>query len=176
MAEKPQARGMPIPSGMTVPPEGSAEDSVAIQPDMQDNMAEPTKEESVQIDQVLGTLMDFIWDEGYEAIAEKLSQSPPDQLSESIGMTAGRMLAREVSAAQSGGVNVSQNILLSIGSELVNNLAEVAKNEGLIKNMNEKQQYEKLQYEIMYKVYTKKKKNSYHKKENLYEKLKYEKC
>ena len=63
MAEKPQARGMPIPSGMTVPPEGSAEDSVAIQPDMQDNMAEPTKEESVQIDQVLGNLMDFIWDD-----------------------------------------------------------------------------------------------------------------
>ena len=140
MAEKPQARGMPIPSGMTVPPEGSAEDSVAIQPDMQDNMSEPTKEESIQIGQVLGNLMDFIWDDGYESIVEKLSQSPPDQLSESIGMTAGRMLAREVSAAQSGGVNVSQDILLSIGAELVNNLAEVAKNEGLIKNMSEKQE------------------------------------
>lgn len=77
MADKPQARGMPIPSGMTVQPEGSSEDSVAMQPEIQDKMVDPTKDEEVQIDQVLGNLMDFIWDDGYEAIVEKLNQSPP---------------------------------------------------------------------------------------------------
>lgn len=50
------------------------------------------------------------------------------------------MLAREIDSAKSGGVNVSQDVLLSIGSELVNNIAEVAKNEGLIKNMSEKEE------------------------------------
>tara|TARA_R110002012_G_scaffold108854_4_gene251831 strand:- start:332 stop:946 length:615 start_codon:yes stop_codon:yes gene_type:complete len=140
MADKPQARGMPIPSGMTVQPEGSSEDSVAMQPEIQDKMVDPTKDEEVQIDQVLGNLMDFIWDDGYEAIVEKLNQSPPDELSQSIGKTAGRMLAREIDSAKSGGVNVSQDVLLSIGSELVNNIAEVAKNEGLIKNMSEKEE------------------------------------
>jgi len=138
MAEKPQARGMPIPSGMTVPDKNDPTGSFPIESEIQDNMSAPSSQEEEQIGQVLGNLMDFIWDEGYDAIAEQLSKSPPDELSQAIGKAAGRMVAREVGAARSGGVNISEDILLSLGAEVVNSIAEIAKNEGLLNNMSEK--------------------------------------
>jgi len=138
MAEKPQARGMPIPPGMTVPEKGSTDESLPIEGEIQDNLREPSKEEEGQINKVLGNLMDFIWDEGYDAISEKLNQSAPDQLSREIGHIAGRMVAREIGAARSGGVNISDDILLSIGAEVVNSISEIAKTEGLLSNMSEK--------------------------------------
>ena len=74
MTEKPVARGQKIPEGRTVPDESPGAflntESVPVEPEVEDHLAEPTKEENSQIDMALGAIKDFIWDEGYEEIAE----------------------------------------------------------------------------------------------------------
>tara|TARA_R110002020_G_scaffold140197_1_gene311521 strand:+ start:324 stop:950 length:627 start_codon:yes stop_codon:yes gene_type:complete len=143
MAEKPQARGMPIPAGMTVPDESPNAtmftESVEIEPEMDEGLPEPTPEEAKQIDMVLGTLKDFIWDEGYDEIATRLEQANPENLAQAIGEAAGRMLNREVNSAREGGVEVSDGILMSVGAELVNEITNIAEKEQILPQMDERQ-------------------------------------
>lgn len=140
MAEKPQARGMPIPPGMSVPNGELREESIPMEPEIDEGLPEPTPEEAAQIDQLLGTLKDFIWDEGYDSIAERLEGANPEALPKMIGETAGRMLNREVQAARDGGVEISDGILMSVGAELVWDITKVAKNEDLLPSMSEKEE------------------------------------
>ena len=142
MAEKPQARGMPIPPGTTIPDGTLETESIAIEPEVDEGLPEPTPEEASQIDQLLGTLKDFIWDEGYDAIAERLEGANPESMAQIIGETAGRMLNREVQSARDGGVEISDGILMSVGAELVWDITKIAKNEDLLPQMDERQEQE----------------------------------
>ena len=137
MPEKSQARGIPIPPGRTVPDETKGAflnaESVPTGPEMNDNLKDPTPEEVKQIDMLLGTLKDFIWDEGYNSIVEKI-KTREDQLPQVIGDLAGRMVNRAVMAADAA------DILFGVGAEIVNELFEVASQEGIYKAKGEKQQ------------------------------------
>ena len=128
MAEKPQARGMPIPPGMSVPNGELREESIPMEPEIDEGLPEPTPEEAAQIDQ------------GYDSIAERLEGANPEALPKMIGETAGRMLNREVQAARDGGVEISDGILMSVGAELVWDITKVAKNEDLLPSMSEKEE------------------------------------
>jgi len=113
--------------------------SVPVGPDEVDNLPEPTPEEENQIDIFLGNLKDFIWDEGYNSIVGKL-QKGQDKLPETIGKIAGRMVNKEVKASDEADNSVSRDILYSIGAEVVNELFEVAYQEGLYNKSNPQQQ------------------------------------
>jgi len=143
MAEKPQARGMPIPRGRTVPDESPDAvlftESEAIEPEMDDKLPPPTPDEEKQLDMAVGAIKDFIWDEGYNSIVGKL-QKGQDKLPETIGKIAGRMVNKEVKASDEADNSVSRDILYSIGAEVVNELFEVAYQEGLYNKSNEQQQ------------------------------------
>ena len=143
MPEKPQARGIPIPPGRTVADETEGAflntESVPTGPETTDNLKDPTPEEVKQIDMLLGTLKDFIWDEGYNSIAEKI-KAREDQLPQVIGEIAGRMVNREVQAADAAEAQISRDILFGVGAEIVNELFEVAAQEGVYKAKGEKQQ------------------------------------
>jgi len=139
MATKDVQRGFPLPEGRTVPDEslGLLGESVPVQPDVNDGLVEPTEAEERQADTFLGGLKDFIWDEGYGAIVEKM-RAGQDRLNETIGEIAGRMVNREVQASDGGGNPVSRDLLFSLGAEVVNELFEVAKNEGIYRGDHEK--------------------------------------
>ena len=143
MSEKPVARGREIPPGRTVPDQSPDAflntQSVPVGPDEVDNLPEPTPEEENQTDIFLGNLKDFIWDEGYNSIVGKL-QKGQDKLPETIGKIAGRMVNKEVKASDEADNSVSRDILYSIGAEVVNELFEVAYQEGLYNKSNEQQQ------------------------------------
>ena len=91
---KDQARPMPIPNGRE-----SVEDmstpSQAIGPEVADNMQEPTNEEMAQVDFLLGSIKDFIWDEGYDQLIQRMETNKGD-LSKEIGDIAGELVNEEV--------------------------------------------------------------------------------
>ena len=134
---------MEVPPGRTIPDTSEGAflntQSVPVEAEVIDNLPEPTPEESKQIDIFLGGIKDFIWDDGYNSIVSKL-QEGQSNITETIGQIAGRMVNREVKASDEGGNPVSRDILFSIGAEVVNDLFEVANEEGLYKPTNEDQQ------------------------------------
>jgi len=142
MAEKPQARGMQIPPGRTVPDESPGAvlgtESLPVEPEMDDKLPAPSESEEKQLDMLVGALKDFIWDEGYDAIVEKI-QAGQDDLAETIGVIAGRMINREVKASDEGGNPFSRDLLYAAGAEIVNELFNLAENAGLYKVASEEQ-------------------------------------
>ena len=141
MAEKPQARGMAIPPGRTVPDESKGAvlftESVEVEPEVEDGLGKPTEGEEKQFDMVLGELKDFIWDEGYEEIVGRL-ESGQGNLADTVGEIAGRMINREVMASDEAGNSVSRDILYSVGAEIVNELFNVAENAGVYDKQSER--------------------------------------
>ena len=141
MAEKPQARGMAIPPGRTVPDESKGAvlftESVEVEPEVEDGLGKPTEGEEKQFDMVLGELKDFIWDEGYEEIVSRL-EAGQGNLADTVGEIAGRMINREVMASDEAGNSVSRDILYSVGAEIVNELFNVAENAGVYDKQSER--------------------------------------
>ena len=133
---KDQARPMPIPNGRE-PVEDMSTPSQAISPEPTDNMQEPTNEEMAQVDFLLGSIKDFIWDEGYDQLIQRMETNKGD-LSKEIGDIAGELVNEEVKAAEQTGTQISRNILLGVGSEVINELAEVAVHEKLIELKGDK--------------------------------------
>ena len=153
MTEKPVARGQKIPEGRTVPDESSGAflntESVPVEPEVEDHLSEPTKEENSQIDMALGAIKDFIWDEGYEEIAERL-QASEETLPKAIGEMAGRMVNREVTASDEGGNSINRDLLYAIGAEVVNELYNVAEKEGIYKKQDDRSDQEAQGESLMY--------------------------
>jgi len=143
MNEKPLPRGQNIPPGRTIPDESPDAflntQSMPVGPEEAENLPQPTPEEEGQIDMLLGTLKDFIWDDGYNSIVTKL-QTSQDKLPEKIGEIAGRMVNKEVKSADEAQNPVSRDVLFSIGAEVVNELFEVASQEGLYKKTSDEQE------------------------------------
>ena len=141
MAEKPQARGMAIPPGRTVPDESKGAvlftESVEVEPEVEDGLGKPTEGEEKQFDMVLGELKDFIWDEGYEEIVGRL-ESGQGNLADTVGEIAGRMINREVMASDEAGNSVSRDNLYSVRAEIVNELFNVAENAGVYDKQSER--------------------------------------
>ena len=79
MAIKDVQRGFEIPPGKTIPDESPNAvlftESVEVEPEVEDNLVEPTKEDEGQLDIALGAIKDFIWDEGYDEIVNRLEGS-----------------------------------------------------------------------------------------------------
>ena len=143
MAEKPVARGREIPPGRTIPDQSPGAfmntQSLPVGPDEVDNLPQPTPEEENQIDIFLGGLKDFIWDDGYNSIVAKLKKGQ-SKIPETVGEIAGRMVKKEVKASDDANNSVSRDILYGIGAEVVNELFEVAHQEGLYVTSNEQEQ------------------------------------
>jgi len=141
MAEKPQARGMPIPAGRTVPDESPDAvlftESEAVEPEMDDKLPPPTPEDEGQLDMALGAIKDFIWDEGYDEIVNRLEGSQGN-LEQAIGEMAGRMVNREVMASDEGGNSMNRDLLYALGAEVVNELYNVAEREGIYKSKDDR--------------------------------------
>ena len=141
MAQKEQARGMPVDRGMTVADESPGAflntESVPVEPEVEDNLAEPTKEDEGQLDMALGAIKDFIWDEGYDEIVNRLEGSQGN-IEEAIGEMAGRMVNREVMASDEGGNSMNRDLLYALGAEVVNELYNVAEREGIYKSKDDR--------------------------------------
>ena len=141
MAQKPQARGMLVDPGMTVADESPGAvlntESVPVEPEVEDNLAEPTKEDEGQLDMALGAIKDFIWDEGYDEIVNRLEGSQGN-IEEAIGEMAGRMVNREVMASDEGGNSMNRDLLYALGAEVVNELYNVAEREGIYKSKDDR--------------------------------------
>ena len=137
MAEKPMTRPMEIPSGRpTEETDAIGRPTKSFGPEMTEKLPEPTPEEESQVDMLLGTLLDFVWGDGYDAIVERMKANPTG-LQQTIGEWAGQMINVEVKSAGQGGVNVSRDILIGVADELINNIAEIAVKEGLWSPANE---------------------------------------
>ena len=153
MAEKPQARGMEIPPGMTVPDESPNAtlftESVPVESEVEDNLAEPTKEDEGQLDMALGAIKDFIWDEGYDEIVNRLEGSQGN-LEQAIGEMAGRMVNREVMASDEGGNSMNRDLLYALGGEVVNELYNVAEREGIYKKRDDRGDQEAQEESLIY--------------------------
>ena len=136
MAIKDVQRGFERPDGRTVPDESPGAvlntESVPVEPEMEDNLAEPTTQDEGLLDMALGAIKDFIWDEGYDEIVNRLEGSQGN-LEEAIGEMAGRMVNREVMASDEGGNSINRDLLYSLGAEVVNELYNVAEREGIYK-------------------------------------------
>ena len=150
MAVKSVARPMDIPPGRMVGEDGTAMEDV-MGPEPVDEMPEITPEEEGQVDMILGQILDFIWDTGYETIVKKLRDGQSN-LPEAMGHIAGQMVNREVQAASKGGVEVSRDILIGVANEVVNALAEVADHEGIMKTKSEDQQQKEQGEALIYAV------------------------
>jgi hypothetical protein len=150
MAVKSVARPMDIPPGRMVGEDGTAMEDV-MGPEPVDEMPEITPEEEGQVDMILGQILDFIWDSGYETIVKKLRDGQSN-LPEAMGHIAGQMVNREVQAASKGGVEVSRDILIGIANEVINALAEVADHEGIMKTKSEDQQQKEQGEALIYAV------------------------
>jgi len=141
MAQKEQARGMNRPNGKTVADKSPGAflntESVPLEPEVEDNLAEPTKEDEGQLDMALGAIKDFIWDEGYDEIVNRLEGSQGN-LEQAIGEMAGRMVNREVMASDEGGNPLNRDLLYALGGEVVNELYNVAEREGIYKSKGER--------------------------------------
>ena len=135
-------RAQQIPTGQSVVSPEDAE--LGIQPErlgsqMSDPLQEPTKEEESQVDMLLGGILDFVWGDGYDEIRGRMERSP-NNLQQTIGGWAGRMVNVEVKSAAEGGVNVSRDILIGVAAEIINAVAEIAKKEKLWKPANDKEE------------------------------------
>ena len=141
MAIKDVQRGFETPPGRTVPDESSGAvlntESVPVEQEVEDNLVEPTKEDEGQLDMALGAIKDFIWDEGYDEIVNRLEGSQGN-LEQAIGEMAGRMVNREVMASDEGGNSLNRDLLYSLGAEVVNELYNVAEREGIYKGKDER--------------------------------------
>ena len=153
MAQKEQARGMPVDRGMTVADESPGAflntESVPVEPEVEDNLAEPTKEDEGQLDMALGAIKDFIWDEGYDEIVNRLEGSQGN-LEEAIGEMAGRMVNREVMASDEGGNPLNRDLLYALGGEVVNELYNVAEREGIYKKRDDRGDQEAQEESLIY--------------------------
>ena len=153
MAEKPQARGMPIPPGRTVPDESPDAvlftESESVEPEMDDKLPPPTPDEEKQLDMAVGAIKDFIWDEGYEEIVSRL-EGEQGNIEQAIGTMAGRMINREVMASDEGGNSISRDLLFAIGGEVVNELYNVAENAGLYQKGSEQEDQEAQGQSLIY--------------------------
>ena len=153
MAEKPQARGMPIPRGRTVPDESPDAvlftESEAVEPEMDDKLPSPTPDEEKQLDMAVGAIKDFIWDEGYEEIVSRL-EAEQGNIEQAIGTMAGRMINRVVMASDEGGNSISRDLLFAIGGEVVNELYNVAENAGLYQKGSEQEDQEAQGQSLIY--------------------------
>jgi len=142
MAEKPQemTRSQNIRPGREVT-EKEGGMSPPIGPEPTDNVQQVNDQEARQVDFIVGKIEDHIWDEGYDKIVDSMQKTSGD-LSEAIGKMAGRMVNEEVKAAEKEGVEVSRDILIGVGGEIINALTEVAVHEGIIDfKSDEEQQY-----------------------------------
>ena len=141
MAIKEQARAMERPNGMTVADKSPGAvlntESVPVEPEVEDNLVEPTKEDEGQLDMALGAIKDFIWDEGYDEIVNRL-EGAQGNIEQAIGEMAGRMVNREVMASDEGGNSINRDLLYSLGAEVVNELYNVAEREGIYKGKDER--------------------------------------
>jgi hypothetical protein len=153
MAEKPQARGMEIPPGMTVPDESPSAvlntESVAVEKEVEDNLVEPTAGDEKQLDMALGAIKDFIWDEGYDEIVNRLEGSQGN-IEQAIGEMAGRMVNREVMASDEGGNSMNRDLLYALGGEVVNELYNVAEREGIYKKRDDRGDQEAQEESLIY--------------------------
>ena len=127
--EKDQARPMPIPPGRESVDKMSTP-SPMVEPEVQDNVEPANTQELQQADFLLGGIKDRIWDEDYDQVVASLKKG--GDLEKSVGSLAGELVNNEVKMAQAEGVNVSREILIAVGAEVVNELAELAVHEGLI--------------------------------------------
>ena len=141
MAIKDVQRGFEVPPGKTVPDESPGAvlntESVPVEQEVEDNLAEPTKDDEGQLDMALGAIKDFIWDEGYDEIVNRLEGSEGN-LEQAIGEMAGRMVNREVMASDEGGNSINRDLLYALGAEVVNELYNVAEREGIYKSKDER--------------------------------------
>ena len=141
MAIKDVQRGFETPPGRTVPDESSGAvlntESVPVEQEVEDNLVEPTKEDEGQLDMALGAIKDFIWDEGYDEIVNRL-EGAQGNIEQAIGEMAGRMVNREVMASDEGGNSLNRDLLYSLGAEVVNELYNVAEREGIYKGKDER--------------------------------------
>ena len=85
----------------------------------------------------LGAIKDFIWDEGYDEIVNRL-EGAQGNIEQAIGEMAGRMVNREVMASDEGGNSINRDLLYSLGAEVVNELYNVAEREGIYKKKDER--------------------------------------
>ena len=146
MPEKPINRPMEIPAGRPVDQEGDMM-SRAMGPESSDELPEITPDEEGQVDTLLGTMLDFVWGDGYDTIVKKL-RSGQDNLEQTLGTIAGQMVNKEVNAATQEGVEISRDILIGVAAELINALAEVAMHEGVMQEGSDESQ-EQLQGEAL---------------------------
>lgn len=141
MAIKDVQRGFEVPPGKTIPDESPDAtlftESVAVEQEVEDNLAEPTKDDEGQLDMALGAIKDFIWDEGYDEIVNRLEGSEGN-LEQAIGEMAGRMVNREVMASDEGGNSINRDLLYALGAEVVNELYNLAEREGIYKSKDER--------------------------------------
>jgi len=140
MAEKPRemTNSQNVPKGRATPTkEGGV--SPLIGPEPTDNLQQASEDESRQVDFIVGKIEDHIWDEGYDKIVGSLQKTSGD-LSDAIGKMAGRMVNEEVKAAEKEGVEVSRDILIGVGGEIINALTEVAVHEGIINFKSDEEQ------------------------------------
>ena len=149
MAQKPQARGMLVDRGKIVPDESPNAtlftESVDIAPEVEDNLAE----DEGQLDMALGAIKDFIWDEGYDEIVDRLEGSQGN-LEQAIGEMAGRMVNREVMASDEGGNPMNRDLLYALGGEVVNELYNVAEREGIYKKRDDRGDQEAQEESLIY--------------------------
>ena len=110
-------------------------------PQTTEELPQTTDQEGRQVDMLLGSILDFVWDEGYDEIKSRL-ESGRTNLEQTIGHIAGQMVNREVQAASSAGVEVSRDILLGVGAEVINAIAEIAVKEGILDAGSDVQQDE----------------------------------
>lgn len=141
MAIKDVQRGFETPPGMTVADESPGAvlntESVPVEQEVEDNLVEPTKSDEGQLDMALGAIKDFIWDEGYDEIVNRL-EGAQGNIEQAIGEMAGRMVNREVMASDEGGNSINRDLLYSLGAEVVNELYNVAEREGIYKGKDER--------------------------------------
>ena len=150
MADKSVARPMDIPDGRPIDNQGVAMADV-MGPEPVDDLPEVSPEEEAQVDLILGPILDFIWDAGYDSIVKKL-RAGQDNLPKTMGEIAGQMINREVKAASDAGAEVSRDILIGVAGETINAEAEVASHEGIMKttspDIQEQEQGEALIYAV----------------------------
>ena len=145
MAEK-QIRAQPMPDGIAPPMEVEGQE-VPVEmlesfgPRAVEELPQTTDQEDRQVDMLLGSILDFVWDEGYDEVKSRL-ESGRTNLEQTIGDLAGQMVNREVQAASGAGVEVSRDILLGVGAEVINAISEIAVKEGILDAGSDAQQDE----------------------------------
>jgi len=141
-----QIRAQPMPDGRAPPTKIEGQEVPvdmleSFGPQTAEELPQTTDQEGRQVDMLLGSILDFVWDEGYDEIKSRL-ESGRTNLEQTIGHIAGQMVNREVQAASSAGVEVSRDILLGVGAEVINAISEIAVKEGILNAGSDVQQDE----------------------------------